>query len=904
MTTAQEDFVAKFNERLGNKIGRPLKNFTLEDAAKLSSGAAASAIMLNRIGRGAKSGSSGTKKSKAAKTTPEMLAAQQKQILVKSHLDTLKGHSLLDQLKEAGSGALDLLSRSEGTVAGAFVHAQKAMNEGEPLWSVADDALYGARRGITGKEHQSGGEIVAAARHGLNEGVKPGWGFGTTQGYKILRDSMPEGWRKNADRVLGGVLTVTTDPLTYATGGTEAILSGSTKTAAKSLAKTAAEDLAAKGASKVVQKEARKTVMDQAFKNRLTGKAAAEQAVKDAAHAGLADSRIAGKTVRVANTTSNERVGVEKLLADQVWNGTKTAPVKGEAQKLIGGAENMYAEVGGGAKVGKLIGAGENVGSVANKTAQAYVDHMVQGLQKNIDRFNILQRRGLSSENIRAQLVKLSNADPEFAKYIELRLGKDGVEALPHELAMIEVEKDFAGEAKKIIDATANHLDTAIQRVPTIKILGKKVHSFDKLARPVPMGLKDLGGITKAISYSHQFPGLTQNSIRQAKDIGLSSYDRALESATKLAHGTTKAEREMIQKALEHGGSLGPKLDPIVQGIKDLHLVHIDEVNALHGVDQTVTHALRNNLPYTQYNGPADKIHKFYLARDIALKKAYEANMEASKLLPASQHMGTTLTSLQRQEILREFGDAAATRMGLKPEKDAFHNFIGRKVNHQGKLTRRLLQSDLVKNWGIKAKLSDDTATLRHLTEVKSKHMTPKLLKDMGVVEGDKLYLPEMQAKFLHGYNELMKPGSTESRELFKLYDKGLNMFKSMNTKYFPMFHAKNFLGDMAMGVIDGVKMKDYYDVLRMGSKMQLDGLKDIVIDGQKINGRFFFEKFKEYAGSGGQISTESGIKTIRGMRTPASVVTKWSNRREDLDRKSTRLNSSHHSVSRMPSSA
>ena len=59
---------------------------------------------------------------------------------------------------------IDLLMRPQATIGNTLAKATEAVVQGEPIWSLGDDALYGAWRGLSGQDKNPSKDIIKAGR--------------------------------------------------------------------------------------------------------------------------------------------------------------------------------------------------------------------------------------------------------------------------------------------------------------------------------------------------------------------------------------------------------------------------------------------------------------------------------------------------------------------------------------------------------------------------------------------------------------------------------------------------------------------------------------------------------------------------------------------------------------------
>lgn len=208
-----------YNSLLGNKKGAPksaiARRMISDPTVQLKLTAMFSGLNeANRVRKEtAKSSTHKGPSTKEEKLTPEQKTARSQTLLEKSGKTKRSHNKLFDILGDVGNVALDTLTLPGRVISGAAYRGSQALNQGEPVYSILDDMLYGAGRNALGKDKNTAADY-------LNE---------TPAGEALA--NMPGGWQK---RFLGItvplLLDVATDPLTYLSLGSTTAMRGAVGT--------------------------------------------------------------------------------------------------------------------------------------------------------------------------------------------------------------------------------------------------------------------------------------------------------------------------------------------------------------------------------------------------------------------------------------------------------------------------------------------------------------------------------------------------------------------------------------------------------------------------------------------------------------------------------------------------
>ena len=241
------DFYEKFNAQREAKgkstIGKPLLQGEVDK--RIAHKAASASNVANQL----KSSSGKSKSGSKSKSKAGAIGEGVNQKKVRENLNDInEKRGFIDTLLHNAAKPLDLLQRPAYSVQESLRSAMQAINEGEPIWSIGDDLIYGAKEGITGKAKTGYGDVVEEATNydfsqGTPRAVQQLMPFGLDKFYggKTLAEAeqqIPEAakWIK---RGLGFTGELALDPTMYASFGVVS--------AAKQGSRVAAEEGLAKG---------------------------------------------------------------------------------------------------------------------------------------------------------------------------------------------------------------------------------------------------------------------------------------------------------------------------------------------------------------------------------------------------------------------------------------------------------------------------------------------------------------------------------------------------------------------------------------------------------------------------------------------------------------------------------
>lgn len=761
-------------------------------------------------------------KMEALKNTVEPKPKKKKSLLGKI------GSHIPSPIRTAAKGGIDIVSRPSYAVNNAILKGVKAVNEGEPLWSLPDDVLYGAKRGLQGKDKTGYGQVVQesakpfeAGGSGMPRAVKEFMPGPLQQFYggKVLADvekSNPAAakWIK---RGLGAVGDVGLDPLTYVGPGVVSKVAKERQiatTVARDAIESGAKEGSVRAVRKGLQKEAQTTFSDaikSEFDKAMAGGATRQEAQKVAksfskdliersSPAEIAKQRLKDAVQRAMKRKLDEIN--PKIRAKEIWHPIQNAKGKYVFTTVGEKFDNLVSEsiddamntVRAGAQGGKPIFGkempkfiAEDVSNKIRKAQRDAIDPAVQRIRKSLVEEDVTKK--LTANQIK-QLRKnpLLNDLYETAerKIKEGKLSKTEIFNESYE----EMMKHLDDQIKQVSDEILGEVGPLTHHTPTIRYL----QGGGKIAERVGNGAAKVNDIwnasnaARAFSYRVHFPGYTSMLAQKVRSEGVRKYEDFFHEVEGIAKGSTKADRKAVQDALLHGQTLIGKQEELRQAVQKAYKdIWDDEIQ--YGVRKA------SNTPYDP-------------------NYAYRYVTNGGKMAEKSSFKKAVRDALKNGEDINAVADKVAAKSGLRTEDDAIKALLYRKRKSMRDQARMMFNDELVGNYHIASQdMSKAAADARGLVKLRASELSNPL-KD-GLRKGESYYLPKDIADVRNVFTKMSRmQGSEETREFLRQIDYVTNKFKTMSTIYYPAYHVRNMLGDMFMGLMDGVKMRDYSEIL------------------------------------------------------------------------------------------
>lgn len=892
MPSKSEEFAWKFNQLLApsGKTARPITAQDLEMLKNLDL-SKANPIRAKTALKKSSTGSSKTKTT-ATKAQPAVNADLTSTELFKQVVDADRSGWSLPKPLTTGLNwlfvkPLEQLTRVPKTVFGAAAEAGKAVNAGEPIWSLADDAAYGAQRGgLLNKDYSYKSVVDQIANFTKGDGtpraLKELGPLGTLakqQSYAVnaLRDAppinikpfdnlIPDALPEAAshfgplNKVIGGVLgkannwdpnilhapeyatnlvgEVGFDPTSYVGGLSKTAIG---EEAAAELYGKFGDDLGKMGINSLEELKALPAEQAHQLVADLASRSATRESVLN--EVGRPLERRAGRFVSRAQSLEEKEHAIAQFARDS--------------------AERQVIEVGGGGKQGHLLSLKnpEQVAAQADQAASEFGRQLIDPVHAMLDNY----RAGKYTVK---QLEALERDYPAFKAARKIITGTKGVgDDVVWNAARDSVMENAQKDISKFRADYMAVADDRLKNIPTLKFAGKQVLEMPKLGElTTKIGgrlnqVEKLQSLRKAFSFSANAPGQMENVISKAANKGVPEFERKVKEMDQLAEhlGLNQAERKLVGDAQFDGNVLTGNHKVLEDYLKaERESVYQREYGE----------GLRNSdaqHPWVEVKGGSRKTRKaFYREREKALKA----------LKPGETY--------NAPEIARA--------MGLTPETDPLSNQIYRNIRSSKDLTKQYINRDMLGLYGVKGNYSTATAGSMNLKELPTNNTAlGNLVKEMtkDFKQGEKMYVNKDIWDFVDKYHKIGTNLATdEEKDLLHIVDYVTNKWKVLNTVYGPGFHVRNFMSDIIIGNMDGVGLRDY--------KQAFDGFlrrnsAKIEIGGEQIPYNKLLDDFGHAASSGSYHEAELGTALKEAGTNPVSRVNQaiksGASKREDLGR-------------------
>jgi hypothetical protein len=298
---------------------------------------------------------------------------------------------------------------------------------------------------------------------------------------------------------------------------------------------------------------------------------------------------------------------------------------------------------------------------------------------------------------------------------------------------------------------------------------------------------------------------------------------------TRLSEKFTDEEDELLQHYLYNAGtkSGNPKIDNMVQMLRDRYQQMYDEARRF---------GMRaNNDPYApdfvwmQLKGGTSK-------ERAAFNTRRSAAFRDGKIIGAGPH-----------------DYQAAVDQGLKPVASASENLMLAYKAHQRDMSNALFLTDLIENYGHHSRtvLSERAASAAHLKLVNPDYLNENFAR-MISDKGGAFYIPKEMDNVYDMFKKITSWNTSEYDGLARAYTSVIQKLKVGMTLPYPGFHIKNFIGDVAMGLLDGVGPREYGSVMSKYLARQAGKTPTFrILEGWDMAYDDLFEKFMQNSAGG-----------------------------------------------------
>ncbi len=862
--SAADEVLSKFSSDFNNRMKESGKQTNLTPSSKVNK--AVSPKLQQAAGvraKQAKAGASSGKK--AASKKPAFVADKAKQ--TKELKDVHDNKSIIGGLLEGVSRVTDVAARPFYAVAEAARQIPANINDGEPIWSLGDDIVSGAASGLWGTKKTGWGDVMDEGRFNMQKenpndflsllfSNVPGMGVeqtlrtgSMTEAQELKRDK--DGY---LDRDLVQKMYSDVDPLDRVTRR----LSGGAIKGDKGVGQylPGVADVALDPVAYAHLGKAGNAVkqLSEDGGRRLIGEAA-HQYTKETF------TKVAKKAVQDVDPNFFNRKGPAVRGAKGQFAPGPMIPddiaASGFQDELSQWIDEGFQEIQAGGKKGTAVRGPEMANHISNRVAFKYREKILSGLEADFNKarewvtnqktpgktdwdkfegkskFHKAYRDSLK-ETQAAWIKRHSKGDLiDYGKYTP------AVKEAFHNKAYKAALKALDDDASQIYNAIAPTMSQLPAKAITIRVLGQDKVTLRRTSDFTDWVGKKAGSteagraLREAFSYNDKFPGYTSLIGQKVRSQGIAGYETFADEVVETAKQFTKREREIISDAIHNGTPLEPRLQAAVDDINNKY-GQLWEEEITSGVRQEGKAVKAQNYGYIYLNGGSETARRNFL--EIRNKEIASGG-----------------------PVTHDF--KKAVQMGLKPEKDPFKALLLRKMKHQRKLTESWFLSDLVGHYGYAAKdfknLPAQVAMdLKPVNMNKVTQATKASLK-----EGEKFFLPSNIHEVFENYRNMARLDNTEAtKNLLKIIDWTTRKFKTSATVYYPSYHIRNMIGDMYMGVLDGVKSTDYF-------KFGPDGAKTVKVGNMLMTREQVKGLFLENAASGSFMNAEVGVGTgmLRG---------------------------------------
>ena len=592
-------------------------------------------------------------------------------------------------------------------------------------------------------------------------------------------------------------------------------------------------------------------------------------------------AKTTGEAITRALTSSGVDVGRHgpKITAARL-NASALERTKNIILDLKGGGIKGRLNVGANIDYASThaLGAGTDLRNIR----QGRFERMVETFRQHIDSVDNGGPKIISD----AEMDRWKKIDPDFKMFHDnLPTGK-----VTHKGWKSEID-DAANKVRRTLDKDVEtfqqhvmrEVGESYQHTPALTVkfggyakqvkipaIGKAMEVVSKTG--TKMGL-DTAAMRK-LSHSGQFPGKLALIQQRGRSIGTQKLEAFKDEISEEAIKFTKTERKEIVQAIEGNRTLmhNPKLQSGIDFVKT-HMKRMWDQEVEAGA-RSVDDAYVDNYTFVwNRKGNKDELFDF---KDARKKKIHETG-------------GASVGDYKIQN---------AKDKGFKPVEDAFDMLIRRQMKSNRDITRALFRSDLVDNYGQVVRGLDKSSIERQqLRRIANNKLADPVAARANKELGDSWYLSKEMNTVLKQFDEFSK--FTTDPAVMKWFRKLTNFFKAGATVYNPGYHTRNMISDTIMGLMDGIGLGPYYELLRPshvsfkrlpGEKFPRfhpkTGARIKIAKGWDMTMDELWNLFRSNASGGGYVSADFGAAQVtRGLSKVNEGVRNVSELREDFGR-------------------
>jgi hypothetical protein len=676
----RQKFNDQFNELVGNKNGNVRKNYSSKtfDSQITPEMRSMIAGLTSKKKKAPKIAGTTTSEELSLKPSTDPVRSAQVLELVKSmegvrvkakdkgFLDSVGGglvkavNVIPKGITNTVGNGLELLGRPGNTVTNALYQGVNAVKEGEPFYSIGDDIAYGARRGITGKDH---------------------YGIGHIEEMADTKKDTPL-WVK---RLIGFTGDVAFDPTTFFSFGvTTAVRNGS-----KQALKKGGMDAVNHSVNKAVREAVDGTAISKATRvnvlpNKMRGKGVTP----------VVDDVVDNVVDRASKMIYEVRGGPNKgkVLGGHAANRSVAQAAREEVRSTYSNIlEKKIKEFTGSIEKGKPLSQARLATLKEDPLFAAFYEAHIS----NFKRTQSFDDALIEARQAAAKALN-DETDVVFNKVIG---------ALDSELARVPTLR--VRYKKGLVKRDFDYLEIPI---PVNKIPYDRIKGFvgrnPQAARMGDTLSKSKTTFQKTFSYSHHLPGVTSNLAQSARSNMTDAFKAFRKQVVDISHGVSKEDARLLQRYTSEGIDIGTVVDgPAGERLQEVQ-------NAIRELNQEMwEQELQAGIRKGAKAVKAENYAYYHIKGRVTHGSSKERFLEARKqaFLKNGNHVG--------------FGVEAAKKAGLKVEEDIFKNLLYRKAKQGRQLTRHYFRVDLVNHFGIRTRSSVSEARTKGLKEVAEKDL-------------------------------------------------------------------------------------------------------------------------------------------------------------------------------------
>jgi len=581
-----------------------------------------------------------------------------------------------------------------------------------------------------------------------------------------------------------------------------------------------------------------------------------------------------GKARNVAGATGRQAFeeGAGRVVRDAVEGAGHSRSIADDVvNAIVPRVDEVSLDIGRGAQKTKTLGRRQIIDQVPDVTGEAVRTRILEPVRTKMEQITSTMKlnRTPNQNVIRGWL----HADPNFRNVYD-KFVTNAQQMATHpgaldiddalRLSLEQFSTEIAPHIDDIVDVVRSGLKSNLITAPGIKVGGKVVATSDRMGSALnriadKIAEGPLDEMMKSLSYGRGNPGVSLGMGGVTRSELTHTFKQLFREVELRGKSVIKEDARVIQEALQDGVQLA---DPILEGHRVWLRQKYDEIFALeeaYGL-RTSNSVVANNRRLSDY------VYTNLKSNSKSTRELRDAMRKSVK--QHGDYRNFTLTDLQAA--------------GAKPETNAFNNLLARQIKANRDIAPIHFARQINEKFGIKGTLSHNEIVRRKLIPVSadSRELPPSLAASLR--PGEKMYLTKESHEILKRYRTFAETGSKEHQALLHSVDYVTGKFKRLSTLYYPSFHIRNFIGDMYMGAIDGVGVRDY---LKIFNKWNKRASSTISIGGTQHSFSDLVELYERNLSSSGHFLQEIGETPLFKGKRISGRVGDWAEKREDFGR-------------------